>query len=298
MVADSVRSAIQREFVSRFIPVTLVGEQPEWAAKEIERHVDGRFNEFQQEHIPWLEVGGTLAGCEVLEIGCGTGSSTAALCLAGAKVHAIDMDAKSVEFAALRCELMELNTADFAVMNATEIASIGRAFDRVLFYAAFEHMTHVERKRALGAAWQMVKPGGIVAIVEAPNRLWHFDEHTTLTPFFHWLPDELAIDYLSIAESHVQHVFAKPELRDRETLARLGRGVSYHDLEVAIGRVAALEVLPGLMDHRRTRDPKLDVWWAEAPDPDPTYHRLLRGFVPALPSAFFYPWFDVMVRRE
>ena len=130
MVPDLVRSAIHREFVSRFIPVTLAGEQPEWAAKEIERHVDGRFNEFQQEHIPWLEVGGTLAGCEVLEIGCGTGSSTAALCLAGAKVHAIDMDAKSVEFAALRCELMELNTADFAVMNATEIASMGRALDR------------------------------------------------------------------------------------------------------------------------------------------------------------------------
>ena len=35
------------------------------------------------------------------------------------------------------------------------------------------------------------KWNGLLVIVEAPNRLWLEDTHTSELPFFQWLPDNL-----------------------------------------------------------------------------------------------------------
>ena len=71
----------------------------------------------------------------------------------------------------------------------------GRTFDFVIFYASLEHMTHGERIASIRESWQLLGPDSLWCVIETPNRLWYHDGHTSLLPFFMWLPDELAFEY-------------------------------------------------------------------------------------------------------
>src|SRR5947199_9440599 len=53
--------------------------------------------------VPWINSIHDLDGASVLEIGCGTGSSTVALAERGAVLTAIDIDAASIAVARERC---------------------------------------------------------------------------------------------------------------------------------------------------------------------------------------------------
>ncbi len=64
--------------------------------------------------------------------------------------------------------------------------------DAVIFPAVLEHMTQAERRASLRPAREVLRPGVVVALFETPNRLLPWDHHTTTTPFFHLLPDDLA----------------------------------------------------------------------------------------------------------
>ena len=124
----------------------------------------------------------------------------------------------------------------------------GIRFDFIIFYASLEHMTHHERISAIRTTWDMLPPGGLLSVVETPNRLWHTDPHTSLLPFFHWLPDELAFDYSRFS--------SRPNFRERYDnyddeqqrlhFLRRGRGVSFHEFVLAIGSVEQLNVRSSL----------------------------------------------------
>lgn len=166
-------------------------------SKDIHEHLDGRIGEFREHVVPWLDAALPLDGARILEIGCGTGSSTVAMAEQRALVTGIDIDAAGIEVAKLRCALYR-TPAEFLLVNAvdahTELA--GRDFDFVIFFATLEHMTLDERFSAMASAWKLVGPGKCWCVIDTPNRLWIRDGHTSLLPFFHWLPDELAIRYM------------------------------------------------------------------------------------------------------
>jgi len=96
----------------------------------------------------------------------------------------------------------------------------------VIFFASLEHMTHSERQRSLRAAWQLLADGGILCVIEAPNRLWLFDDHTADLPFFHWLPDEIALEYLKQTPRYQAAAFDTTSEGAKLELSRRGRGVS------------------------------------------------------------------------
>ena len=87
----------------------------------------------------------------------------------------------------------------------------------------------------------MVKPDGAIVVCETPNRLIYFDHHTARMPFFHMLPDELALDYCP--RSQREDFKAAIELPQAssgreaalEAIARWGRGVSFHEFELVFG---------------------------------------------------------------
>lgn len=271
---------------------------PEWGHNELERHLTGRLNEFRETYIPWLKRHMGLEGSRVLEIGAGTGSSTVALTEQGAHVHGIDIDPKALEAARMRCEFHGLNAASFQTLNATEIDSLGQTFDLVIFFATFEHMTHKERKTALAKAWSITNTGGFVSVVECPNRLWYRDIHTTLANFYHWLPDELAMDYSKFIERQdFRDEFASGArgTAQAERLARWGRGASYHDIEIVLGPIKTLDVREGLADFRRIGNEDLEGWWELSTEGQ--FRKLLMSFEPRVPSAFFYPWLDILIRK-
>ena len=264
---------------------------------DLENHLSRRLEQDRRHVITWLDSARPLAGATILEIGCGTGSSTVALAEQGANVTALDIDEPALAVARSRLRAFDL-TAELVALEATRIEShfAGQAFDFVIFYASLEHMTTEERLASLAQAWRLLPRDGLLAVVEAPNRLWYHDHHTSHLNFFFWLPDDLAAAYARHSP--------RPRVREADwhvkgsgklDLARAGRGVSYHEFELAIAPIENLEVVSGLAQFERSRDPTLRWRWRYSREG--RYARMLSKIEPRLHAAFFEPQLNVIVRR-
>jgi len=198
--------------------------------QDLEDHIVNRLSGFRHRTIPWLNSIKPLSRCKVLEIGCGTGCTTIALAEQGCTVTSIDLDEKSIAIAQKRCELYGL-TAQISVLNATQINKIGEKFDIIVFPDSLEHMTYDERILSLRLAWNMLSVNALLVVVGTPNRLYFFDRHSSLLPFYNWLPDKIAMQYAKHSPRQVCVDSCKDELE----LLRFGRGVSYHEFELALG---------------------------------------------------------------
>lgn len=208
--------------------------------KDLADNMSVRLAEFRALVVPWLDSILPLKKSRVLEIGCGTGSSSVALAEQGTKLVGLDVSGRALDVARLRFELYGLEGA-FHLANATDLRTVaaGGDFDAIIFFAVLEHMTWRERRDSLRDAWSLLRSGQHLVIVETPNRLWCTDSHTSLEPFFHWLPDEIAIPYARFSRRDIfNEIFGNSlEERDDETkvrFARWGRGVSYHDLVLSL----------------------------------------------------------------
>ena len=112
--------------------------------------------------------------------------------------------------------------------------------DVFLLYAVLEHLTISERLAVLTLAREVVKPDGAIVVCETPNRLVYLDHHTAQMPFFHLLPDELALSYYQRSpREDFKAAIDAAALSGREAaleaVARSGRGVSFHEFEVVFG---------------------------------------------------------------
>ena len=263
---------------------------------DLEDHIFRRLEHDRVQFVPWISTAFRLDDARVLEIGCGTGASTVALAEQGCRLTAIDIDGNAVGVARTRCQAMGLPAVDFRIVNAVDLGEYFApgAFDCVIYFASLEHMTVPARRTSLAAAWALLPPGGHLVITDAPNRLWYFDEHTARLPFFHWLPDEMAAEYMQKFSSR------KDLVRDLAGkgvagLAHAGRGVSFHDLDLAIAPVGELQVLVGKDAFLRTQNPRLAAEWAQSEDG--IYSALLHRLQPGVPAPFFERSIEVIIRK-
>jgi len=159
-------------------------------------------------------------------------------------------------------------------------------------------MTHVERIPAMRAAWSLLAPGGLWVVIEAPNRLWHHDNHTAHLPFFHWLPDELAFDYMRFSPRPPLNTMFKVRTEEAmQTFLRYGRGVSYHEFDLAFGPSAELDVVSSIADHRR-RSSLLGGWHvAKQLGLAYRFESLLARLGPGLHPGFFEPYLNLAIRK-
>ncbi len=301
--AENTPSALPPERLERILPpaaeaaltAAMLGIYPPGflqtagGPETIEVEVQTRPYWFRQRYAPWLAGQLELDGARVLEIGAGTGAGTIPLAERGARVEALDIAGPSLEVTRVRAGLHGLaERIRLHMGNAAEIGErfAGARFDLVLDFAALEHMTYRERIATLRAAWQLLAPGGTLCAIDTPNRLWYFDNHTAFTNFFHWLPDEVAMDYAArTPRGGFNGDFASVDAAASLRLARWGRGVSYHDFEIALGSLEGIAVA-GEWQHRRDADPWFAEWWAGTEAG--RYHAFLRGIAPAVPV----PWLE------
>ena len=212
---------------------------------DLTAHLSGRLTSDRRMVVPWLDSAKHLRNSRILEIGCGTGSSTVALAEQGAKVVGVDIDQPALTVARDRCRVYEVQ-AEFHAMNATRMRHVfgENAFDFIIFFATLEHMTIAERLVALRDAWQMLPTGGLLVIVETPNRLWYYDGHTSMLPFFHWLPNELAFRYSALSpRENFRELYRTYDAPSKEHFLRQGRGASFHEFDLAIRRARDLKVV-------------------------------------------------------
>ena len=268
--------------------------------RDLHDHVSGRLAADRHIVVPWLSHSLPLEGAKILEIGAGTGSSTAALAEQGAIVTAVDVNGRHLRVAKARCEIMGLD-AEFVESNAADVHRVvdGRSFDLIVFFATLEHMTLKERVEAIRTTYPLVRAGGFWSVVEAPNRLWHFDSHTSGLPFFMWLPDDLAMEYRRFSP---RREFSAEDLIGRDVpaevaFARWGRGVSFHDFEVAIGSADALDVVSSYQSFERRRNPlRFLKSLISRDDRQQRFLRKVSGR--SLHEGFFEPYLNLIIRKH
>lgn len=264
--------------------------------EDLSIHLLGRFSEAQSLTIPWLDSARSLRSSRILEIGCGSGASTAALVEQGATVTAVDLDKASLEAAEARLAILGLS-ASFVHANATEAADLlkGDDFDFIVFYASLEHMTHLERIASLESTWKMLRPGGLLVVTETPNRLWFYDFHTAYLPFYMWLPDDLAFRYSCFSRrDRFREIYEDPEGDEMLHFLRRGRGVSFHEFDLAIGPAEKLTVVSNLAAfHRRRCLPYLKWHFSRRR----RFSRFLADCAPSLHHGFFEPRLDLIIRK-
>jgi len=259
-----------------------------------------RFNNHRSQVIPWLNSVKPLKGLRILEIGCGNGTSTVALAEQGAIVTAIDIEEGLLKDAEERCRVYGVK-ASFRLLNANEVATslAGEEFDMIMFFAVLEHMTYDERQAAILQTYNMLAPGGLWSVIGTPNRLHYFDSHTAMLPFYFWLPDELAMKYASFSP--------RPEFADRFgpahiptdeqklEFARWGRGMSYHELELALGPLQDLKIVSSLAAYLKKRD--LVYRTIHKLTNNGRYSAFFRKFYPQINAGFFDPYLDLIIEK-
>ncbi|MBZ5638450.1 MAG: methyltransferase domain-containing protein [Acidobacteriia bacterium] len=265
---------------------------------DLRDHLSRRLEGFRTTVVPWLDHAKPLSGSTVLEIGCGTGSSTVALAEQGAKVTAVDVAEESLAVARDRCRVYGLDV-ELLECNATEVGGrlSDRRFDFVILFACLEHMTHGERMIAMTDTWGMLSPGALWCVVETPNRLWFFDHHTSLLPFYPWLPDDLALLY-SRFSPRPSFRGSYPECTGdaMQRFLRRGRGVSYHEFDLTLKRAEELRVISSLPLYLRGRSLRREVAWRRSLDH--RFESFLARVGPAIHRGFYQPSLDLIIVKE
>jgi S-adenosylmethionine-dependent methyltransferase len=284
---DMIRMSLERNYFSKEKSNYLETAE---GKKDLNDHLLSRLNYNRTYTIPWLDSLRPLKDARILEIGCGPGASTVALAEQGAKVTAIDIDAAALIDAKVRCETYGLDV-DFVKLNATKISeySFNISHDIIIFSACIEHMTYDERLGSINNAWNILPSGGLICILETPNRLWFYDSHTSLMPFFFWLPDEIARKYYRFSP---RKKFREDDIMDSVQFARWGRGVSFHEFELAIGN--DLNVVGYMQGFIRKRILRRIKWTLSK---DFLFEYLLRKIDPHIHRAFYQPLLYLAIKK-
>jgi len=257
-------------------------------SSDLSDHLIGRLNGDRCTYIAWLNKSVQLKGSKILEIGCGTGSSTVALAEQGAIVTGIDIDEGALKVARDRSNIYNV-PATFIIGNATEVYKElqGQKFDLIIFYACMEHMVYMERIDCLRKYYDLLPMGACLSIVETPNRLWYLDNHTSFLPFFHWLPDNLAFDYAKFS-SRINFKELYHEYSDEKYLhfLRRGRGFSFHELEIALNIPAEKFKV---IDYIRRPFMPFSLEYK--------FYQFLTKIYPNISKGFFYPAIDIIIKK-
>jgi 2-polyprenyl-3-methyl-5-hydroxy-6-metoxy-1,4-benzoquinol methylase len=285
------------------IPAAADGETNSW---------EHRYRRAAEVLIPWLEQAVALSGRTVLEYGCGNAAVSCALAERAGRVIGLDIDEQAL--AEGRARLRQRPHANVElhhhpperIMQA--LARHRGEVDVLVLYAVLEHLTVAERLELLALARQVVPPEGAIVVCETPNRLIYFDHHTARLPFFHLLPDELALELHERsprADFRAAIAAAREQSHEAalEAIARWGRGVSFHEFEAAFGERLGEHVLasswdPLLLGERPVHPEEVILarYLERArPDLDPAWSRywldLVLSPVPLTRRpARFYPW--------
>lgn len=247
---------------------------------------------------------------------------TVALAETGAQVVAVDIEEHTMEIAKTRCRLHGLERVEFICDNAVNLPNFSEdQYDLIIFFASLEHMTHSERILSLKTAWDHIQPNGILSVVDTPNRLWFWDHHTALLPFYNWLPDGLAIDYagFSSRDSFRSAFDSKSQSESELLLARLGRGVSYHEFEIALGELKNLNVVSCSQEFLREKKRISNKEWLKNPGgsfrqyrkqvadrkwnenwlktPVGLFHQCLKQVTPSVPAAFLFEELCLSIKK-
>lgn len=269
-------------------------------ANDIEDHVSRRLQIFRERYIPFILKYKNLKNSDILEIGCGTGSTTIAIAEQFANVTAIDIDRNAIDIAKEKFNIINFKKPEFINANASDIGKMnkGKLFDIIMFNFSLEHMTYEERINSLQAGYKIVKKNGLICVFGTPNRLWFFDAHTSLLPFNFWLPDELAFKYSEFSERDGYNKIFKNEFsrNTKENFYRWGRGASYHEFDIAFKNNESIKVIDNLASFLRKHN-FLQKYSYQQSEEYKFKNILLNNGPAHVHEGFYEPYIDIIFKK-
>jgi SAM-dependent methyltransferase len=116
------------------------------------------------------------AGSRVLEPGCGTGEQTAALLAGSPGIRITALDVDGAQLARARAAVSPAAAVDFIVADLITAPLASHGFDHAFVCFLLEHL--VEPSAALAVLRRVVKPGGIVVVIEGDHGSCRFHPET------------------------------------------------------------------------------------------------------------------------
>jgi SAM-dependent methyltransferase len=113
---------------------------------------------------------------DLLEMGCGVGSSTVAIAsyFPGARVCGIDVGASILRYAHARAEHLDA-PIHFSQQNAEHTRFPDRSFDVVMSCAMLHETSHRALSNIMAESYRLLRPGGVVIHLEVPLRYEDLD---------------------------------------------------------------------------------------------------------------------------
>lgn len=124
-------------------------------------HVHGKDDRgeiiLEQWHQDALRLAGSVAGLELLEVGCGAGDYSLHLASLGARVIGTDFSTKAIEIAESKRD-SQASAARYQVADAQALPFQDHSFDLVLSCECLEHVPNPSK--ALAEMYRVLRPGG------------------------------------------------------------------------------------------------------------------------------------------
>ena len=137
----------------------------------------------------------------VFEVGCSFGHITEYLAEQPevAEVYSFDTDPAFAAITRAKVEEMDLrvvrDVAHFSNDATRNLPYPNAAFDLVLAIGVVEHLPTHNRRAQVDEYYRVLAPGGHIAILDTPNRLFPVETHSVGLPLVQWLPPRLAYRY-------------------------------------------------------------------------------------------------------
>jgi ubiquinone/menaquinone biosynthesis C-methylase UbiE len=214
-----------------------------------------RVQEVLRRHLP-------SAPARVLDVGGGTGIHASWLAERGDRVHVIDLTPRHVE--KVRSELGRFGvSAEEGDARALNVAD--DSFDVVLLFGPMYHLTAAEdRRRALGEAVRVVRPGGLIAVAAISRFASLFDGlargYLFDTDFRKIVDQDLADGQHRNPDNH-PHWFTTAYLHEPEQLRGELEGAGLHVVEL-VGLEGLAGWLSNLDDRWETDDGRESILYA------------------------------------
>ena len=141
----------------------------------------------------------------VLEVGCSFGHITEYLAERPEvrEIATFDTDPAFAAMVRVKVEEMRLERVrDVRLFSNEETRRLpypGGSFDLVLVLGVIEHLPVRGRRQIVDEYYRVLAPGGHIAILDTPNRLFPLETHSVGLPLVQWLPAPLAFAYAKLA---------------------------------------------------------------------------------------------------
>jgi SAM-dependent methyltransferase len=141
----------------------------------------------------------------VLEVGASFGHMTEYLAEQTeiAEIHCFDTDPAFVDIVRAKVEEQGLRTVkEVRLFDNDETRRLpwpDARFDLVVVVGVVEHLPARNRRTQVDEYYRVLAPGGHIAILDTPNRLFPLETHSIGLPLVQWLPSRLAYAYARLA---------------------------------------------------------------------------------------------------